>query len=104
MTEFSEKYVNPFTDEDSLKYYRDLKNSLDTARLEEIQEGLMEGEKRGRLEGLQEGEKKGRIEGETEAKLDVIRNGLAAGLAVDVLAKLTGMTEHDIQALIRKGL
>lgn len=66
--------------EDSLKYYRDLKNSLDTARLE------------------------GRIEGETEAKLDVIRNGLAAGLAVDVLAKLTGMTEHDIQALIRKGL
>jgi hypothetical protein len=53
MTDFKEKYINPFTDfervlevaeiakftheeylsyEDNLKYYRDMKNSFDTAR------------------------------------------------------------------------
>lgn len=37
MTQFVEKYVNPFTDEDSVKSYRDLKNSLDTAREEGIE-------------------------------------------------------------------
>ena len=63
MSEFVEKYVNSFTDfgfkklfetaeiakfsteqlnsyEDSLKYYRDLKNSLDTAREEGREEGI----------------------------------------------------------------
>ncbi len=66
--------------EDSLKYYRDLKNSLDTARME------------------------GRLEGELETTLEVIRNGLTAGVSVDVLATLTGLTSHNIQELIRKGL
>jgi len=35
MTDIKEKYVNPFY-EDTLKAYRDLKNSIDTAREEGI--------------------------------------------------------------------
>lgn len=55
MTDFAEKYVNPLTAEiakftpaqiqsyeDSLKYYRDLKNSLDTAKEEGFEEGKIE--------------------------------------------------------------
>lgn len=65
MAEFAEKYINPFTDygfkklfgeepnkdlllEDSLKYYRDLKNSLDTAK----EEGKIEVAKNAIAEGL----------------------------------------------------
>jgi hypothetical protein len=70
MTEFVEKYINPFTDygfkklfeaaeiakftpeqvrsyENSLKYYRDLKNSLDTAKEEGISEGIERGIEKG---------------------------------------------------------
>ncbi len=50
-----EKYINPFTDfgfkkidayEESLKVYRDLKNSLDTAK----EEGVVEGREKRNLE------------------------------------------------------
>ncbi|MEM6261984.1 MAG: hypothetical protein AAGI38_05715 [Bacteroidota bacterium] len=47
MATLSEKYINPFTDEDNLKHYRDLKNSLDTA----FEEGL----KKGREQGVEQG-------------------------------------------------
>ena len=45
--------------EDSLKYYRDLKNVTDTAWLEGKQEGLQEGLQKGLEEGLQKGEQVG---------------------------------------------
>lgn len=54
-----EKYINPSTDfgfdEASLKYYRDLKNVIDTA--------VAEGESKGRMEGKIEGKLEGKIEG-----------------------------------------
>jgi len=56
--------------EDSLKYYRDLKNSLDTAR----EEGL--------LEGIEKG-----IE-------QVARNMLNKGIAIEIIAETTGLTEQ----------
>ena len=40
--------------EDSLKSYRDLKNSLDTAREEGLKEGLEEGLKEGRKEAVEQ--------------------------------------------------
>jgi len=64
MTEFKEKYINPNTGiakftkeeyqnyEDSLKHYRDLKNSLDTSKEEGRIEGRIEGEKINKLKLL----------------------------------------------------
>jgi predicted transposase/invertase (TIGR01784 family) len=69
--------------EDSLKYYRDLKNSLDTAR----QEGKIEGRK----EGRKEGEKKG--------KKEVARNLLKSGVPLDVIVRSTGLSEDEIKSL-----
>jgi len=46
MTDIKEKYINSFF-EDSLKAYRDLKNSIDTAR----EEGIIEGEIKGVIQG-----------------------------------------------------
>ena len=62
--------------EDSLKTYRDLKNSLDTA------------------------EEKGRVEGRENEKIATIQRLLASGASVDIIAIATGMTEADVKLLI----
>ena len=64
--------------EDSLKTYRDLKNSLDTA------------------------EEKGRVEGRENEKIATIRRLLASGASVDIIAIATGMTESDVKLLINE--
>ena len=66
--------------EDSLKTYRDLKNSLDTA------------EEKGRVEG--------RVEGRENEKIATIQRLLASGASVDIIAIATGMTEADVKLLI----
>ena len=66
--------------EDSLKTYRDLKNSLDTA------------EEKGRVEG--------RVEGRENEKIATIQRLLASGASVDIIAVATGMTEADVKLLI----
>ena len=65
--------------EDSLKHYRDLKNSLDTAR----EEGFTEGEERGKREG----------------KLEVARKLLKRGLPIKDISELTGLTENEIREM-----
>ncbi len=65
--------------EDSLKYYRDLKNSLDTAHEE------------GRQEGLEEGLHKGMEK--------VALNGLKSGMSISQITELTGLSEEFILGL-----
>jgi predicted transposase/invertase (TIGR01784 family) len=60
--------------EDSLKYYRDLKNSLDTARAE------------GMIEGIEK----------------VALNMLKIGISVETIADTTGLTEQQIETLKKK--
>ncbi|WP_181305826.1 Rpn family recombination-promoting nuclease/putative transposase [Rufibacter sp. XAAS-G3-1] len=64
--------------EDSLKYYRDLKNSLDTAK----EEGRLEG----RLEGIEE----------------VAENMLKKGISTEIIAETTGLTDQQIERLKKK--
>ena len=64
--------------EDSLKTYRDLKNSLDTA------------------------EEKGRVEGRENEKIATIQRLFASGASVDIIAIATGMTEADVKLLINE--
>ncbi|MDR6564273.1 MULTISPECIES: Rpn family recombination-promoting nuclease/putative transposase [unclassified Arcicella] len=73
--------------EDSLKYYRDLKNSLDTAR----EEGEIEGILKGKLEGEKEGIYKG--------KLEVARNMLSLGILIETIIQATGLSEEEINHL-----
>jgi len=62
--------------EDSLKYYRDLKNSLDTAKEEGREEGCMEGREVGRMEGRMEGREVGREEKAVEIARELLKNGM----------------------------
>ena len=57
--------------EDSLKYYRDIKNSLDTAK----------------------------EEGKIEGKIEVAKNLIKSGVSIDIIIKTTGLTEKEIKDL-----
>lgn len=89
--------------EDSLKYYRDLKNSLDTAFDEGKEQGREEGKKEGLIEGKIEGLIEGKIEGKKEGLREVIRKGAGAGVDVKTLANLTGLSEDEVSRIIKEG-
>ncbi len=72
--------------EDSLKYYRDLQNSLDTARQEGWQEGIEEGIQQGIQQGMRQ----------------VAIQGIQQGLGDEVLIQLTGLTLAEIGAIRAK--
>lgn len=90
---FEESAIAQFTPtelkeyEDSLKAYRDIKNSIDTAR----EEGLA----KGREEGLA----KGREEGQKESLLKVAKKLLATGMDPKSIAEMTGLSPHEVELL-----
>jgi predicted transposase/invertase (TIGR01784 family) len=69
IAKFTQEQVRSY--EDSLKYYRDLKNSIDTAR----------------------------DEGKIEGKIEVAKNLLSNGIPVEVIVKSTGLSETEIKKL-----
>ena len=71
--------------EDSLKIYRDLQNSLDTARDE------------GKAEGLEEGKEIGKAE--QNEKTIVKCHGL--GMPAEVIADITGSAEAEVMAVLQ---
>ena len=86
--------------EDSLKHYRDLKNSNDTARLEGLQEGLEEGEKIGIEKGEKIGIEKGKAEGEQIGMTKVVTAMAAKGLDIATIADMTGLPVATVQTLL----
>jgi predicted transposase/invertase (TIGR01784 family) len=70
---------------DSLKYYRDIKNSIDTAA------------EKGRQEGIQQGIQQGI---ETKA-IEIAKNMLAQGLDKSLIAQVTGLNLDTIKELAR---
>ncbi len=73
--------------EESLKYYRDLKNSLDTAREE------------GREEGLEKGREVGLIEGEKRKQIEIARKLKALGMTNEEIENITGLQRQDLDEL-----
>ena len=67
----------------SIKVYRDLQNSLDTAEAK--------GEKRGHAKGLKEGEK--------NKSTQIALNFLQMGMSVSDIAKGTGLSEEEIESI-----
>ena len=71
------------TDEDSLKAYCDIKNSLDTARKEGITEGMAEGI----------------TEGMAKEKAKIAKKLLEIGMPLESIIQVTGLTENEINNL-----
>lgn len=72
--------------EESLKYYRDLKNTLSTAK----------------AEGREEGKNVGIELGKQEEKLRVARQLLKMGADIDMISEITDLKHSEIQALSKE--
>ena len=73
--------------EDSLKAYRDIKNSLDTA--------LEQGFEKGRAEGREIG----RAEGRAEGVMSIVKKMLQSGMPIDTIVDMTGLTKEEMESL-----
>ncbi len=77
--------------ESSLKYYRDLKNVIDTS----FEEGKAEGE----AVGIAVGRAVGREEGKAEGKTEIARQMKLEGDSAEKIARITGLAKEDIDQL-----
>ena len=73
--------------EDSLKAYRDVKNSIDTAL------------EKGREEGRVEGRAEGRAEGREQRNIEIAKKMLAAGMDIDTVINMTDLSKSEIEKL-----
>ena len=88
MKQLEERYISF---EASKMAYRDIKNSVDTAKREGIEIGMEKGMKKGREEG--------RAEGKHEANTETAQRLLAMGLSAEQVAKATQLPLEIIKNL-----
>ncbi|PZO53454.1 MAG: hypothetical protein DCF15_12660 [Phormidesmis priestleyi] len=73
--------------QNSLKYYRDMNNVIDTSRTDGVKEGLAKGRAEGRAEGTK------------ETQLEIARS-LLGELPVETISRATGLTIDEIERLM----
>ena len=100
ISKFSKKEYQSY--QDSLKYYRDLKNSLDTAFDEGKEEGIGIGKEEGLKEGIGIGKEEGLKEGIEKGIKKVAINLIKSGSDDVLISKATGLTVAQVQALRNK--
>ena len=100
MKQVEERYISF---EASKMAYRDIKNSVDTAKREGIAEGkeigMKEGMEKGLAEGMEKGMEKGRAEGKHEANTETAQRLLAMGLSAEQVSKATQLPLDIIKNL-----
>ena len=85
--------------EESLKIYRDWKNTIDTAELKGEKKGFKKGEKSGIEKGRKEGLEKGRKEGAKKKAIEMAQSLKAKGVAISIIAECSGLSEEEINSL-----
>lgn len=89
IAKFSPKEVREY--EASKMAYRDIKNSIDTAKQEGKEEGI--------AIGKEEGIAIGKEEGKNERNLEIAKDMLALNIDEATIIKLTGLTLEQLQQL-----
>lgn len=85
--------------EASKKAYRDIKNSVDTAKREGIAEGMEKGMKQGMEKGMKQGMEKGMKQGLEQRSLEIARKMLAKGMDAASVMEITGLSAEQMQQL-----
>ena len=94
---FEEAEIARFTPQEQREYeaskmaYRDIKNSIDTAKREGKEEGLAEVMEKGLAEGMKKGMEK--------RSLEIARKMLAKGMDAEMVMEITGLSESQLQQL-----
>ena len=84
MKQVEERYISF---EASKMAYRDIKNSVDTAKREGIEIGMKKGREEGRAEGM------------SQRSLEIARKMLAKGMDEASIMDMTGLTAEEIKLL-----
>lgn len=82
----------------SVLEYEDVQEAVRYAR----ELGIEQGREQGLEQGREEGRKQGILQGEINAKRLLARNMLAEGLEPATVAKISGLTEEELQELTRE--
>ena len=93
--------------EASKKAYRDIKNSVDTAKREGIAEGMKQGMEKsmkqgmekGMMQGMEKGMKQGMEKGLEQRSLEIARKMLAKGMDAASVMEITGLSAEQMQHL-----
>ena len=85
--------------EDSLKAYRDVKNSIDTALEQGREQGRAEGIEQGRAEGIEQGRAEGIEQGLKAGKIEIAKKMLSLRMDISLIMKSTGLTKSEIESL-----
>ena len=96
MKQVEERYISF---EGSKMAYRDIKNSIDTAKREGKEEGLAEGMEKGLAEGMKKGLAEGMEKGMNKRSLEIARKMLANGMDAATVMEITGLSECQLQQL-----
>ena len=106
---FEEAEIAKFTPQERREYeaskmaYRDIKNSIDTAKQEGLAEGMEKGMElgieKGMKKGMEKGLEKGMKKGMNQKALDIARNMLADGVDINLIMKYSGLTQEQIEKL-----
>ena len=98
---FEEAEIAKFTPQEMREYetskmaYRDIKNSVDTAK----REGIAEGMEKGMKQGMEKGMKQGMEKGMNLRSLEIARKMLAKGIDDASVMDMTGLTAEEIKLL-----
>ena len=106
---FEEAEIAKFTPQEMREYeaskmaYRDIKNSIDTAKQEGLAEGMEKGMElgieKGMKKGMEKGLEKGMKKGMNQKALDIARNMLADSVDINLIMKYSGLTQEQIEKL-----
>ena len=102
---FEEAEIAKFTPQEQREYeaskmaYRDIKNSIDTAKREGKEEGLAEGMEKGLAEGMEKGLAEGMEKGMSQRSLEIARTMLAKGMDAEMVMEITGLSESQLKQL-----
>ena len=92
-----EAEIAKFTPQEQREYeaskmaYRDIKNSIDTAKREGMGKGLAEGMEKGLAEGMEKGM--------SQRSLEIARTMLAKGMDAATVMEITGLSERQLKQL-----
>ena len=105
MKQVEEAEIAKFTPQEQREYeaskmaYRDIKNSIDTAKREGKEEGLAEGMEKGLAEGMEKGLAQGMEKGMSQRSLEIARTMLAKGMDAEMVMEITGLSESQLKQL-----
>ncbi|WP_410542957.1 Rpn family recombination-promoting nuclease/putative transposase [Wolbachia endosymbiont of Tetranychus urticae] len=86
-----------WSEKEFIAYEQEIKRIRDEQAV--LAQKLDDAKHEGRQEGIQIGEERGREEGEMKAKVAVAKKSLKAGMSIDVIAEITGLSIDEIKKL-----